>query len=82
MKTKNTDNKEFTDFRKQLGARIQGLRKEKRMTQLELAGECDLDRVSIGYIEQGIRTPKLRTLFLIARALDIKLSDFFQSFGR
>jgi transcriptional regulator with XRE-family HTH domain len=64
-------------FRGKLGERIQKLRKEKGITQEELASMTSLDRVSIGYIEQGIRAPKLRTLLAIAKALKIEVKELF-----
>lgn len=67
--------KEFLEFRKQLGQHIQALRKAREITQEELAARVNLDRVSIGYIEQGIRTPKLRTLLLITEALECSLLE-------
>lgn len=70
--------KDFTEFRKQLGKRVQELRKQKGITQEELAARINLDRVSVGYIEQGIRTPKLRTLLLIANALKCKITDLLK----
>lgn len=36
-----------------------------------------MDRVSIGYIEQGKRAPKLSTLYSMADVLDIEIMDFF-----
>lgn len=69
--------KEFQNFRRQLGKRIQDLRKEQGITQEELAAKINLDRVSIGYIEQGIRTPKLKTLLLISRAVHSTLAALF-----
>lgn len=72
-----TNNKDFLDFRKSFGQRLQSLRKQKNLSQEELASKTGLDRVSIGYIEQGIRSPKLRTIFLIARALDLPIKNLF-----
>lgn len=68
-------NNDFPSFRKNLGRLIQSIRKKRGITQEELGSLIGLDRVSIGYIEQGIRTPKLKTLFLIAKALRIDLKN-------
>ena len=75
-RTKSADS-EFETFRSKLGERIQALRKENDITQEELASLVSLDRVSIGYIEQGIRAPKLRTLVALAKALKIEVSQLF-----
>lgn len=83
MKSTNTleDDRALEEFRRQLGAHLQYLRKQKRITQEELAARTGLDRVSIGYIEQGNRTPKLRTLLRIAKALGSDLKGLFTPFG-
>ncbi len=36
-----------------------------------------MDRVSIGYIEQGKRAPRLSTLYALARYYDVEMQDFF-----
>lgn len=82
MKNQTAKNKDFTEFRSRLGKRLQDLRKQKGLSQEELAAKIGLDRVSVGYIEQGIRTPKLRTLFTMAAALEVSLEDLFKPFGR
>lgn len=38
----------------------------------------DMDRVSIGYIEQGKRSPKLSTLHALARVYGVEVKDFFE----
>lgn len=68
-------NKEFEQFQKQLGKRIQELRIKKGFSQESLAAAVEMDRVSIGYDEQGKRAPKLITLFKIARALGVNVKD-------
>jgi len=68
-------NQEFLNFRKNFGQHLQSLRKDKGLSQEELANRINLDRVSVGYLEQGIRSPKLRTLFLIAKVLGVPLKD-------
>ena len=70
-------NKAFDAFTVKLGRRIQELREAKGYLQEKLAYLSDLDRVSIGYIEQGRRSPKLSTLFVLAKQLDVSVADFF-----
>ena len=69
----------FIIFREKLGRKIQKLRESKGYTQEELAYLLDMDRVSIGYIEQGRRSPKLSTLHAIAKLLDISISDLLKT---
>ena len=60
-----------------LGRRIQSIRKARGFSQ-EKAGELvALDRVTIGYIEQGRRAPSLQTLFALAEAYKVDVIDFF-----
>ena len=60
-----------------LGKRVQDIRKRKGYTQESLAAISGLDRVSIGYIEQGRRAPQLSTLLILSKSLQVKLSEFF-----
>ena len=36
-----------------------------------------MDRVSIGYIEQGKRAPKLSTLYALSKCYGIEMQDLF-----
>jgi transcriptional regulator with XRE-family HTH domain len=75
MKKNNLYN--FETFRCGVGKQIQKIRKAKKHTQESLAAVSGLDRVAIGYIEQGKRSPKLRTLYQIAKSLQVNVSEFF-----
>lgn len=68
----------FHIFQQQLGARIQATRKLRGLSQEELAARLGMDRVSIGYIEQGKRAPKLSTLHSLAIELNVTLCDLFE----
>lgn len=63
------------DYR--LGRKIQKLRREKGITQEQLADKLGVSTTWIGYIETGYRRPNLRLLYKIARALGIKVKDIF-----
>lgn len=71
--------KSFTVFREKLVRKIQKLRESKVYTQEELAYLLDMDRVSVGYIEQGRRSPELSTLHAMTKILDISISDLLKS---
>lgn len=60
-----------------LGHRVKELREAKGYSQEKLAYIANMDRVSIGYIEQGRRTPKISTLYNLAKYLDVSIADFF-----
>lgn len=68
---------EFVEYRLLLGSHIQGIRKARGLTQEQVAGQLGMDRVSIGYIEQGKRSPKISTLFALAQCYDVEMQDFF-----
>ncbi|MDR1412960.1 MAG: helix-turn-helix domain-containing protein [Actinomycetes bacterium] len=65
-------------FLRQLGAQIQSVRKCRKLSQEALAQKVGLDRVSIGYIEQGVRAPSMKTLLNIAIALNVDVSSLLQ----
>jgi len=65
----------FHLFQQELGSRIQIARKQQGYSQERFAELLDMHRVSIGYIEQGKQSPKLSTLFQMAKILDISVKD-------
>lgn len=64
-------------YLKKLGERIRVLRKERKMTQLDLAGKMDNFAEQIGRIERGEQNPSVCTLKIIASALDISMKELF-----
>lgn len=62
----------------QLGRRIAYLRKKKKMSQLTLALEADINKNYISDLERGRRNPTLMILARICRALKIDLSTLLQ----
>ncbi len=62
----------------QLGMRIRYLRKEKKMSQLELALESEVNKNYISDLERGCRNPSILVLEKIAKALDVSLEILFQ----
>jgi transcriptional regulator with XRE-family HTH domain len=71
-------NKSFDSFTIKLGRKIQELRELKGYSQEKLAYIASMDRVSIGYIEQGRRAPKLSTLYKLAKCLDVSVAELFK----
>lgn len=61
-----------------LGERIKKHRIKKNMTQNDLAIECDFEKASMSRIESGQANPTIRTLFKIAKALNIELAQLFK----
>lgn len=59
------------------GNHIQRLRKQRKISQFELAQKANLDLTTINEIENGNREPMLKTVWKIANALDVKLGHLF-----
>lgn len=57
------------------GERMQSVRKAKGITQEDLATKLSMHRTYIGLIERGERNPTIRTLYKIAKALDVSSSE-------
>ena len=68
-----------TDIRYRIGQRIKSLREKIGMSQKDLAYASDLDRSYIAGIEAGSRNVSIVNIEKIASALDVSLSDFFDS---
>ena len=62
----------------QLGKRITYLRKKKKMSQLDLALESEVNRNYLCDLEKGRRNPSILVLNKIAEALNIDLSMLFK----
>lgn len=66
------------DIRRQVGRNLSKFRKDKGLTQEELAFDCELDRTYISGIERGIRNPTVLILQKIASALKIAPSKLLE----
>ncbi|MBR6986151.1 MAG: helix-turn-helix transcriptional regulator [Ruminococcus sp.] len=58
-----------------VGKVISDQRKKKGMSQEVLSGLADIGRTHLSAIERGERKPTLETLFRIANALDMRMSE-------
>lgn len=76
--TENQMNQLAADIPKSVGEQIVIFRKEKKLTQSELAEMVGKDRQYLYKIEKGKVTPNITTLAIIARALNISLSKLFE----
>lgn len=68
------------DALKLLGRRIVALRRQRGMTQEQLAERASVSRNHIADIELGARNTGVWSFLLLARALDCSLSDLFADF--
>ena len=62
----------------QLGMRIRYLRKQKNMSQEDLALECGINKNYLSDLERGTRNPTVKVMEKIAKALEIDLSTLFK----
>ena len=65
------------DVRTLFGRRMRELRKERGLSQEELAHRAGLHYTYIGGIERGERNPALVNISRIAVALGVSLAEFF-----
>lgn len=63
---------------KTLGARIAALRKEKGMTQLELAQQMGVTDKAVSKWERDLSCPDINTIPRLAEVLGVSLEDFMQ----
>lgn len=67
----------MSSLKVKLGARIQQIRKSKKLTQEQLAERIDLDIPNLSNIERGKRFVSANTLENIVKALDVTEKELF-----
>lgn len=80
-----TDGKQTTkilgsveELRRLFGRRVAVLRKEKGLTQEQLARQIKMDVVSVAYIEGGQRSPSFPTIHKLSKALSVHPGELFR----
>ena len=68
----------MANITEKFGTRVKKLRLKNKMSQLQLAQKSQLDLTTINEIENGNREPMLRTIWRIANALGVTLSELFE----
>ena len=63
---------------KRFGERVRELRKERGLSQEELALEAGLDRTYVGGIERGERNVSLINIGRLAKALGVSFQQLFK----
>lgn len=63
--------------REKLGNKIQKLRKQLGYSQEELAEKINISRTHMGHIEQGRKSPSIKVLEKLAKALRVQVRDIF-----
>jgi transcriptional regulator with XRE-family HTH domain len=69
------------DAQKRLGQNIRERRKERRMSQTELAQKAGVALMTISRLERGEHDPHVRTLSQIAKGLGVPLLKLMRSAG-
>ena len=60
-------------FLKEIGKNLRKIREEKRISQKELASTMKVAQTQYGKVERGIVAPSLKTLLMVAQALNVSL---------
>jgi len=68
------------DVRRKLGRNVKRLRVAAGLSQAKLAERMGVDRAYVSGLELGERNPTVLTLWHTAKALDVKLKQFFDDF--
>lgn len=63
---------------KAFGKRVAEVRRSRNLTQEQLAEKTDISPLSISFIEQGRRWPRIATLQRIADCLGVPLAELFK----
>ena len=68
----------FDEEYKKLGLRIKYLREKAGLTQEQLAEKCGISLDFLGKIEVNINKPGLKTVFKVAKALNLPAKELFE----
>lgn len=60
-----------------IGEQVRQLRKQKKMSQVQLSRRTGLDRTYISKIENDNANLTVDTLLLICKALEVSMTEFF-----
>jgi transcriptional regulator with XRE-family HTH domain len=70
------------DLRDRVGSNIQRLRREKRLSQEELADRAGIHQTYLSGVESGKRNPSVLVLDRISKALGVDAVDLFKRHRR
>lgn len=65
------------DIEKRFGAKLAYVRKSKKISQMKLAEIVDMNFNYIGQIERGEANVTIKTMKVLANALDVELKNLF-----
>lgn len=61
-----------------VGSRIRAIREQRKLSLRALAERCNLSVNAISLIERGENSPTVSSLHMLATALEVKITDFFE----
>ena len=64
-------------LQKQFGRHLKRLRRDRQMTQAQLAKALDLSTSYVSNLERGVNSPSFVTVEKLARVLSVKVKDLF-----
>lgn len=67
------------EYQQVFGKRVRELRKERGLSQVELASKVGIDRSYMGFLERGERNPSLEMIAKIAEALSVTPDELLKS---
>ena len=67
-----------TNLEKRFGAKLAYVRKSKKLSQMKLAEIVDMNFNYIGQIERGEANVTIKTIKILANALDIEVKELFE----
>lgn len=65
----------MNELLKHIGTKIKAYRKEKNLSQEELAWRVNMDRSYLSELENGLKNPTVIMLTNIAQAMELDLKD-------
>lgn len=69
--------KNTSSIQAQFGAHLKKLRLQSGLSQEAFADKCGLDRTYVSGIERGVRNPTLEVINVLAKGLEISMSELF-----
>jgi transcriptional regulator with XRE-family HTH domain len=66
---------------KSFGLRLKAKRAVLGVSQEELADRCGLHRTYVSQLERGLKSPSLNTLYALASALKVDVTDLVRDLG-
>ena len=68
---------DIEDLKQRFGKRLQYLRKQRKLTQAQLAEEMDCSIEFVSFMERGINAPSFPNLEKLARVFGIEVYELF-----